>query len=61
MLSMHLGPSSVVLALKVRFEPGLSLPEAEAAIDDLEQRIRDEVPVMKKIFIEPDSRFTTRS
>lgn len=60
LLSMHMGPTSVVLALKVRFEPGLTLPEVEAAIDDLEHRIRAEVPAMKKIFVEPDSRYDSK-
>lgn len=55
LLSLHLGPNSVLLALKVRFTPGLGLREVEQAINELEQRIRDEVPQMKKIFVEPDS------
>jgi divalent metal cation (Fe/Co/Zn/Cd) transporter len=55
LLSLHLGPDSVLLALKVRFQPQLGLKDLEAAINDLEQRIRTELPQMKKIFVEPDS------
>ncbi len=55
LLSLHLGPDSVLLALKVRFEPNLGLKELETAINDLEQRIRQAVPEMKRIFVEPDS------
>jgi divalent metal cation (Fe/Co/Zn/Cd) transporter len=55
LLSLHLGPDSVLLALKVRFQPQLGLKDLEAAINDLEQRIRAELPQMKKIFVEPDS------
>jgi len=55
LLSLHLGPDSVLLALKVRFQPQLGLRELEAAINDLERRIRGELPQMKKIFVEPDS------
>ena len=57
LLSLHLGPDSVLLALKVRFAPELGLPELERAIDDLEERIRSALPQMKKIFVEPDSRY----
>jgi cation diffusion facilitator family transporter len=55
LLSMHLGPESILLALKVRFRRGLALPEVEAAIDAIEERIRTAIPSMKRIFIEPDS------
>jgi cation diffusion facilitator family transporter len=57
LLSLHLGPSSVLLALKVRFEPGLDLRQLELAINELETRIRAELPQMKKIFVEPDSHY----
>jgi cation diffusion facilitator family transporter len=54
MLTMHLGPETVLLALKVRFEPRLTVSEVEKVIDDVEERVRASVPTMKKIFVEPD-------
>jgi cation diffusion facilitator family transporter len=54
-LSMHLGPEAVILALKVRFRPRMLLEELETVIDDIESRVRADVPEMKKIFVEPDS------
>ena len=54
MLTYHLGPDTVLLALKVRFAPDLSVAEVERAVDDLEARVRAEVPIMKRIFVEPD-------
>jgi len=54
-LSMHLGPEAIVLALKVRFRPQMQLEELELVIDDIEARVRAELPEMKKIFVEPDS------
>lgn len=54
-LSLHLGPESVLLALKVQFAPGLSLAEVEAVTDRLEDAIRARQPMMKRIFVEPDS------
>ena len=52
---MHLGPEAVILALKVRFRPQMLLEELETVIDDIETRVRAEMPEMKKIFVEPDS------
>src|SRR6185369_6043823 len=57
LLSLHLGPNAVLLALKVRFAPELGLPEVERAINALEERIRSSLPQMKKIFVEPDSSY----
>jgi cation diffusion facilitator family transporter len=56
LLSLHLGPDSVLLALKVRFRRGLALEELERAVDAIELRVREGLPEMKKIFIEPDSK-----
>jgi cation diffusion facilitator family transporter len=60
LLSLHLGPDSVLLALKVRFEPDLDLKQLELAINELELRIRAALPQMKKIFVEPDSAYDAR-
>jgi cation diffusion facilitator family transporter len=54
LLSLHLGPASVLLALKVRFPPAAPVSEVERVIDDLEARIRAAEPRMKRIFVEPD-------
>ncbi len=55
LLTMHLGPDAILLALKVRFREGMSLGEIESAINALEERVRSAVPEMTRIFIEPDS------
>jgi cation diffusion facilitator family transporter len=57
LLSLHRGPDDVVLALKVGFDPSLSLSDIEAAIDRIEGRVREEVPKMKHIFLEPDTKY----
>ncbi len=54
LLSLHLGPDAVLLALKVRFQAGARLEELEQVIDDLEARVRAAQPSMKRIFVEPD-------
>ncbi|UJR81969.1 cation diffusion facilitator family transporter [Sandaracinus amylolyticus] len=55
LLSMHLGPQHVLLALKVGFDRNLAIEGVEAAIDTLESRIREALPHMRFIFVEPDS------
>lgn len=57
MLTMHLGPDTILVALKVRFRPGMSVEESERVVDDLEERVRAKLPQMKKIFVEADSDF----
>lgn len=54
LLTMHLGPDSILLALKVRFRDGMSVGEIEGVINALEERIRTAVPEMTRIFVEPD-------
>jgi cation diffusion facilitator family transporter len=55
MLTMHLGPDTIVLALKVRFRPGMRVEELEQVTDALEERVRAELPQMRRIFVEADS------
>jgi cation diffusion facilitator family transporter len=55
LLTMHLGPDFIVLAMKVAFAPTLRVGKVEDVINEIERRIRAEVPAMKKIFVEPDS------
>ncbi len=56
LLTMHLGPDFIVLAMKVAFAPDMQVGRVEEVIDEIERGIRGEHPEMKKIFIEPDSR-----
>ena len=57
LLTMHLGPESILLALKVRFRDGMPVGEIEGAINALEERVRGAVPEMTRIFVEPDSAY----
>jgi cation diffusion facilitator family transporter len=54
-LTMHFGPSDVLLALDVRFKKHLKANEIAAAIDRLEKKIRDKHPEIRHIFIEAKS------
>jgi cation diffusion facilitator family transporter len=54
MLTLHIGPDTVLLALKVRFRRGASVEEVEQVTNVVEERVRAAVPEMQKIFIEAD-------
>jgi cation diffusion facilitator family transporter len=56
MLTLHLGPEVVILALKIAFRPTLSVREVEDVTNQMEKVIRGAMPQMRKIFIEADSR-----
>ncbi len=55
LLTMHLGPDVVILAMKVAFRDGLEAAAIEDATNDIEAKVRAELPQMRKIFIEVDS------
>lgn len=54
MRTMHLGPDHLLVAAKVAFRRGMSFSEVAAAIDAVEDRIRERVPIARTIFVEPD-------
>ena len=56
LLTMHLGPDVAILAMKIAFRPGMAVEEVEQTTNEVERRIRGELPQMSKIFIEADSR-----
>ena len=56
LLTMHLGPDVVILAMKIAFRDGLDATAIEEATNRIEARVRAELPQMRKIFIEVDSR-----
>lgn len=54
MRTLHLGPEEVLVAVKVEFDPSLTMPELGQAIDAVEACIRERLPIAKVIYIEPD-------
>ena len=52
--TVHLGPDDLVVACKLAFDPSLDLATLAKAIDEIERRVRAEVPIARLIFIEPD-------
>jgi cation diffusion facilitator family transporter len=55
-LAVHLGPDVVVLALKIAFDPKITVEQVEELTNEMERRIRADLPHMRKIFIEVDSK-----
>ncbi|MDB4944853.1 MAG: Cation transporter [Labilithrix sp.] len=54
-LTFHVGPDVVILAMKVAFHKTLTVEAIEECINEAERRIRKELPLMRKIFIEVDA------
>jgi len=54
--TFHVGPDVVILSLKVAFADRLTVQQVEDATNEMERRIREAMPFMKKIFVEVDSR-----
>ncbi|MBX3189471.1 MAG: cation diffusion facilitator family transporter [Labilithrix sp.] len=54
-LTFHVGPAVVILAMKIAFKADMKSGEIEACINEIERRIRAEQPLMRKIFIEVDA------
>ncbi len=54
-LTMHLGPTEVLLNLDLQFREGLSGEDIAAAIDGVEVRVRERYPQIKRIFLEAES------
>jgi len=44
LLTMHLGPDDVLLALKVAFDPTMTVQDVEDTTNELERRVRKELP-----------------
>jgi cation diffusion facilitator family transporter len=54
MRTLYLGPDELLVGAKLALAGSLPLAEVAAAIDTIESRIREAVPVARVIYIEPD-------
>ena len=52
-LTQHLSPDDLLVAIKVEFESGLSVADAAEVINSAEAKIREAVPIATRIYIEP--------
>jgi cation diffusion facilitator family transporter len=51
-MTMYFGPEEVLLNLEVEFTAAASMDDISAGIDEMENRIRERFPIIKRIFIE---------
>ncbi|MEO6951099.1 MAG: cation diffusion facilitator family transporter [Polyangia bacterium] len=51
--TMHMGPTEVILALKVQFVPHMTVGALEVRINELEAKLRAAVPTLRRIYVEP--------
>ncbi|AHJ65732.1 Cobalt-zinc-cadmium resistance protein czcD [Granulibacter bethesdensis CGDNIH4] len=51
-LTMHFGPSEVLVAISMDFENQRSAGAVEAAVSRIEQRIRNNYPEVRRVFVE---------
>lgn len=52
--TQYLGPEEVLVGLKVEFAPGLDVAAMAGAVDALEARVREAVPEVGPMYVEPD-------
>ena len=53
--TLHQGPEDVLLAISIDFQDGLSIEDVENSVFKLEKAIKEEFPVVKRLFIEVQS------
>ena len=54
-LTLHQGPEDVLLNISLDFRDGIPAEQVEAAISELESRIKKDFPIVTRIFIEAQS------
>ena len=55
-LTMHFGPADVLAVLSLDFGGTLTADDVEAAVSGIERRIKRDYPVVRRIFVEAQSR-----
>jgi len=56
LLTVHLAPSEIVLALSLEFADRLTTPDIEQRVAELEQKLRSAHPEIVAMFVKPQSR-----
>ncbi len=55
LLTMHFGPRDILVNISIDFHDGISADDVEAAISDIERRIKSENTEVRRVFIEAQS------
>ena len=54
-LTVHLGPDSIVAGLSIEFEDHTAAPEIEACVERLEARLHKDLPQITSLFVKPQT------
>jgi cation diffusion facilitator family transporter len=54
-LTMHMGPEYILANISVDFRDSITAPEIEAAISEIEGRIKETFPAVRRVFIEAEA------
>jgi divalent metal cation (Fe/Co/Zn/Cd) transporter len=60
LLTMALGPAALLVAAKLDFVPELDSDAVEEVADELERQLREEVPEITEVFLDPTRRRVRR-
>lgn len=52
-LTMHLGPQDILVAVSVDFKDSLSASDVEDAIDDMTGQLQGQIPSIRRLFLRP--------
>ena len=54
--TLHLGPSDVLLTMSLDFRDGVVSQHIEAIVSEIETAVRDEFPIVRKVYVEVQSK-----
>ncbi|GAA4064539.1 cation diffusion facilitator family transporter [Actinomadura miaoliensis] len=53
LFTMHFGPEEILVAAKVHFSDAISADEAEDIAGDIDRRLRERLPAVRHVFLDP--------
>jgi cation diffusion facilitator family transporter len=56
LLTMHFGPEQLLVAAKVNFSDDISADQAEDVAGEIDRRLRERLPIVRHVFLDPTQR-----
>lgn len=60
LLTMHFGPEQLLVAAKVNFSDAISADQAEDVAEEIDRRLRERLPIVRHVFLDPTQRTVRR-
>ncbi|MEU8347644.1 cation diffusion facilitator family transporter [Actinomadura meyerae] len=60
LLTMHFGPEQLLVAAKVHFSDAISADQAEDVAGEIDRRLRERIPIIRHVFLDPTQRPTRK-